>query len=125
MVPLFVVPVAAAEPPVLRELPTGAPPLIPLSGVSTNDQGVTVSLESCGAQKSDFTVAIAKSVERPTILIARRTASNLIACDVRSSRIVISWTYAELGLKLGQPFSLANPLMMPPSAAQSAPGLSR
>jgi hypothetical protein len=113
------------QPPILRQPPGGVPALLPLYGVSTDEKGVTVSLNGCGAMKSDFTVAISKSADRPTVLFARRgIGNNLVLCGPRSQRMAFTWTYDELGLKPGQQFSLANPLVMAPLAVgvQPVPG---
>jgi hypothetical protein len=60
-------------------------------------------------------VAISKAVDRPTILFARRRASSsLVACQAQPREVAITWSYDDLGLKPGQPFSLANPLVMAP-----------
>jgi len=102
----------AAEP-----LAGGVPALMPVYGVSTDGQGVTVQLQpaGCNARKSDFTVAISKAVDRPTILFARRRAvSPLVACKAPPREVTLTWSYDDLGLKPGQPFSLANPLVMAP-----------
>jgi hypothetical protein len=45
------------------------------------------------------------------VLIARRHAD---ACKGAPGVVEIVWTYDDLGLKPGQPFSLANPLVMAP-----------
>jgi hypothetical protein len=95
----------------------GIPALMPVYGVSTDSKGVTVQLQpaGCNTVKSDFTVAISKAVDRPTILIARRSAtSSLVACTAQPKEVQITWSYDDLGLKPGQPFSLANPLVMAP-----------
>jgi hypothetical protein len=95
----------------------GVPALMPVYGVSTDGQGVTVQLRpaGCNTLKSDFTVAISKAVDRPTILFARRSASSsLVACKAQPREIAITWSYEDLGLTPGQPFSLANPLVMAP-----------
>lgn len=105
-----------AQPPILRQPPGGAPPLLPVYGVSAGGKGVTVQLPAvgCNLTKSDFTVAISRSAERPTILIARRRAvSTLLLCKGQPM-VDITWSYADLGLSPGQPFSLANPLVMAP-----------
>ena len=102
----------AADPP-----PGGVPPLMPVYGVSTDGQGVTVQLKpaGCTASKSDFSVAVSKAADRTTILIARRAgAGSLTACTAQPRSVVIMWSYDDLGLKPGQPFSLANPLVMAP-----------
>jgi hypothetical protein len=95
----------------------GAPPLMPVYGVSTDSRGVTVELQpaGCNTVKSDFTVAISRAVDRPTILFARRSASSsLVACKDQPRTVALTWSYDDLGLKPGQPFSLANPLVMAP-----------
>ena len=63
--------------------PGGVPPLMPVYAISTDGQGVTVQLQpaGCNTLKSDFTVAVSKAVDRPTILFARRRAvGSLDAC---------------------------------------------
>lgn len=122
MVPLFAVLAFAADAPLLREPPArqppaGVPELMAIYGVSTDAKGVTVQLRpaGCNTVKSDFTVAIAKAVDRPTILFARRSAvSSLVACKAQPRSVELTWSYDDLGLKPGQPFSLANPLVMAP-----------
>src|SRR5215469_13031080 len=112
MIALIAALVVAANPP-----PGGVPPLMPVYGVSTDSRGVTVELQpaGCNTVKSDFTVAISKAVDRPTILFARRSATNsLVACKAQPREVQITWSYEDLGLKPGQPFSLANPLVMAP-----------
>ena len=110
MVPLIAALVLAAD-------PLGAPALMTVYGVSTDGHGVTVELQpaGCNTLKSDFTVAISKAVDRPTILFTRRSASSsLVACKAPPRTVEITWSYDDLGLKPGQPFSLANPLVMAP-----------
>jgi hypothetical protein len=105
------------QPPILRQPPEGIPALMPIYSVSTDAQGVTVDLspEGCATQKSDFTVAISRAADRPTILIARRNRGNsLVLCKGQPREVAITWTYGDLGLRPGQPFSLANPLVMAP-----------
>jgi hypothetical protein len=112
MVLLIAVLALAADAP-----PGGVPPLMPVYGVSTDSRGVTVELQpaGCNTVKSDFIVAISKAVERPTILFARRRASSsLVACTALPRTVALTWSYDDLGLKPGQPFSLANPLVMAP-----------
>ncbi len=112
MVPLIAALALAADPP-----SGGAPPLMPVYGVSTDGRGVTVELQpaECNTVKSDFTVAISKAAERPTILFTRRSAaSSLVACKAQPRTVALTWSYDDLGLRPGQPFSLANPLVMAP-----------
>jgi hypothetical protein len=97
--------------------PGGVQALMPVYGVSTDGQGVTVRLQptGCNTLKSDFTVAISKAVDRPTVLFARRRRANpQAACTAPPREAAITWSYDDLGLKPGQPFSLANPLVMAP-----------
>ena len=104
-------------PPIVRKLPDAAPVLMPVYGVDTNDRGVTVRLRpfSCNPLKSDFTVAISKSAERATLLFARRSPTNdLVACAALPRMVAMTWSYDDLGLRPGQPFSLANPLVTAP-----------
>jgi hypothetical protein len=117
MIALIAALALAAAPPPLRDSPGGVPALMPVYGVSTDGGGVTVQLQpaGCNTLKSDFTVAISKAVDRPTILFARRRASSsLVACEAQPREVAITWSYDDLGLKPGQPFSLANPLVMAP-----------
>jgi hypothetical protein len=95
----------------------GAPALMTVYGVSTNSRGVTVELQpaGCNTLKSDFTVAISMAADRPTILFTRRhAASSLADCKTPPRTVALTWSYDDLGLKPGQPFSLANPLVMAP-----------
>ncbi len=93
------------------------PPIMPVYGVQIDGQGVTVRLppHGCNTLKSDFTVAIAKSDTRPLLLIAPKHAQSLVACRSAERAMTLTWTYADLGLNPGQPFSLANPLVAEPS----------
>jgi hypothetical protein len=99
-----------------RSTPT-VPELLPVFGVSADEKGVTVHLApvACNSTKADFTVAISKSADRPTVLIARRRATTApLHCRDQPSAILVSWSYDDLGLKPGQPFSLGNPLVRAP-----------
>jgi hypothetical protein len=105
------------SPPIIRQPPGAVPALMPVFGVSTNERGVTVDLPpfGCNPVKSDFTVAVSKSADRPTVLFTRRNRANsLVLCKSQPREIAITWTYDDLGLKPGQQFSLANPLVMAP-----------
>lgn len=111
MIALIAAAAAAAHP------AGGVPQLMPVYGVSTDGRGVTVELQpaGCNTLKSDFTVAISRAVDRPTILFTRRSASSsLAACKAPPRTVALTWSYEDLGLKPGQPFSLANPLVMAP-----------
>jgi hypothetical protein len=112
MIALIAALVAAADPPA-----GGVPPLMPVYGVSTDSRGVTVELQpaGCNTAKSDFTVAISRAIDRPTILFTRRSgSSSAVACKTQPHTVALTWSYDDLGLKPGQPFSLANPLVMAP-----------
>jgi hypothetical protein len=111
MLPLIAALALAAGP-----SPGGVPELMPVYGVSTDSRGVTVELQptGCNTVKADFTVAISRA-DRPTILFTRRSASSsLVACKAQPRTVALTWSYDDLGLKPGQPFSLANPLVMAP-----------
>ena len=118
MAPLIVALTLAADtPPILRQPRGGVPALMPVYGVSTDGRGVTVQMQpaGCNTLKSDFTVAISKAVDRPTILFARRSpTTSLVVCKAQPREVEITWSYDDLGLRPGQPFSLANPLVMAP-----------
>jgi len=117
MIALIAALALTAAPPSSGASSGGVPALMPVYGVSTDGRGVTVQLQpaGCATLKSDFTVAISKAVDRPTILIARRGAGrSLVACQTQPREVAITWSYDDLGLKPGQPFSLANPLVMAP-----------
>jgi hypothetical protein len=104
-------------PPVVQRSTPTVPQLLPVYGVSADERGVTVQLApaGCNSTKGDFTVAISKSAERPTVLIARRRATTApLACKDQPGTILLAWSYADLGLMPGQPFSLANPLVKAP-----------
>ena len=94
------------------------PPIMPVYGVTTDSRGVTVRVapNGCNALKSDFTIALNKSDQRPMLLIARKSAArSLVACaSPVPTDVAVTFSYDDLGLKPGQPFSLANPLVMAP-----------
>lgn len=94
------------------------PGLEPVYGVSANRAGVTVRLPSNGCtRKTDLTLAISKGQPRPTVLVARRRPD---ACST-PGRAEITYTWEELGLKAGQAFSFANPLIAEPSGQPAGP----
>jgi hypothetical protein len=59
---------------------------------------------------------VAKSESRPLLLIARRHAQSLVACRALGATAEITWSYQDLGLEPGQPFTLGNPLVAEPSS---------
>ena len=88
------------------------PPIEPVYGVSVAKAGVTVRLASNGCtKKADLTTAVSTSPPRPLVLIARKHAD---ACKGAPAAVEIVWSYEDLGLKPGQAFSLANPLVAEP-----------
>ena len=94
-------PALAAEIPIIE----------PVYGVSARGAGVTVRLASNGCtHKSDLTVGISKGGPRPILLIARRRPD--VCKNPGQTEITYGWD--ELGLKSGQPFSFANPLIAEP-----------
>jgi hypothetical protein len=91
-----------------------APAILPVHAVSASASGVTVRVPpwGCTPRKSDLTVAVAvpKTGGRPLLLIARRRPDDARACS-DAVPADITWRYDDLGLDVGQPFALANPLV--------------
>ena len=88
------------------------PPIEPVYGVSVTKAGITVRMASNGCtRKSDITTAVSTAPPRPLVLIARRHPD---ACKGPPGAAEIVWSYEDLGLKPGQAFSLANPLVAEP-----------
>ena len=87
------------------------PGIEPVYGVSVRSTGVTVRLASNGCtHKGDLTVGVSKGGPRPILLIARRRPD--VCKNPGQTEITYGWD--ELGLKSGQPFSFANPLIAEP-----------
>ena len=95
------------------------PPIEPVYAVTAGRSGVTVRLASGGCtRKADLTVALSTKPPRPLLLIARRRPD---ACRTSPGGAVdVVWSYAELGIKPGQAFSVANPLVAGPTPDQTA-----
>ncbi len=92
------------------------PDIEPIYGVVVGKAGVTVRLASNGCtKKSDLTVAVSKSSARPLVLIARKHPDT--CKSFAAGRAEVVYSFAELGIELGQAFSLANPLVSDPSPA--------
>lgn len=90
------------------------PDIEPVYGVTVGKQGVTVRLASNGCtRKSDLTVAVGKSSARPLLLIARKHPDT--CKSFAAGHAEVAWSFEELALEPGQPFSLANPLVADPS----------
>ena len=90
------------------------PAIEPIYGVIVGKTGVTVRLASNGCtKKSDLTMAVGKNPPRPLLLIARKHPDTCQSFAAGHAEVVYS--FEELGLEPGQPFSLANPLTADPS----------
>lgn len=88
-------------------------------GVIAGPTGVTVRMPSNGCtKKADLTVAVSTNPPRPLILIARKRPDT--CQSFAAGRAEITYAYAELGLKPGQPFSFANPLVADPTPGAAA-----
>jgi hypothetical protein len=87
-----------------------APPIEPVFAVTAGRDGITVRMASHGCtKKSDLTVAVAKTVPRPLILVTRKHPDVCKAIDLSHADII--WSYAELGLQADLPFNIGNPLI--------------
>jgi hypothetical protein len=90
------------------------PAIEPVYGVTTSKAGVTVRLASNGCtKKGDLTVAVANRPPRPLILVTRKRPDT--CQSFAAGHADIAWTWAEVQLQPGQPFSLGNPLTADPS----------
>jgi hypothetical protein len=87
------------------------PAIEPVYGVIAGRQSLTVRVAGACTRKSDMTVAVGKNPPRPMLLIARKRAD---ACQQAPGQAEIVYSFEELGLQPGQPFSLANPLVGEP-----------
>jgi hypothetical protein len=95
------------------------PAIEPVYGVIAGPAGVTVRVPSNGCtKKADLTVAVSTNPPRPLILIARKRPDT--CQSFAAGRAEITYAYAELGLKPGQPFSFANPLVADPTPGAAA-----
>ncbi len=90
------------------------PAIEPIYGVTVGKAGVTVRVASNGCtKKSDLTMAVGKTPPRPMLLVARKHPDTCQSFAAGHAEVVYS--FEELGLQPGQPFSLANPLVADPS----------
>jgi hypothetical protein len=104
-----------ATPALAAQIPT----IEPVYGVIAGPTGITVRMPSNGCtKKSDLTAAISNNPPRPMILIARKHPDT--CQSFAAGRVEITYAYAELGLKPGQPFSFANPLVADPTPGAGA-----
>lgn len=95
------------------------PAIEPVYGVIAGPTGITVRVPSNGCtKKADLTVAVSTNPPRPLILIARKHPDT--CQSFAAGRAEITYAYAELGLKPGQPFSFANPLVADPTPGAAA-----
>ena len=95
------------------------PAIEPVYGVIAGPTGITVRVPSNGCtKKADMTVAVSTNPPRPLILIARKRPDT--CQSFAAGRAEITYAYAELGLKPGQPFSFANPLVSDPTPGAGA-----
>ena len=95
------------------------PPLMPVYGVHADANGIVVrvppqGLAACTPTKDMMTVALAKSSDAATLLVARKRPDDPIECRNSGPAADIAWSYRELGIDSGQPIRLANPLMPEP-----------
>jgi hypothetical protein len=90
------------------------PDIEPLYGVTAARRTVTVRLASNGCtKKSDLTAAVSKTAGRTLLLIARKHPDTCRSLAAGHAEVVYS--FEELGLDPGQPFTLANPVVGDPS----------
>jgi hypothetical protein len=87
------------------------PEIEPVYGVYVGKDGLTVRVAGGCTKKADLTVAVGKNPPRPLVLIARKHAEG---CQSAPGQAEIVYSLDELGLKPGQAFSLANPLVGEP-----------
>ncbi|MEI9891188.1 MAG: hypothetical protein WDN45_12035 [Caulobacteraceae bacterium] len=87
------------------------PDIEPVYGAVVSGQTLTVRVAGACTKKSDLTVAVGKNPPRPLILIARKHPGG---CQTAAGQAEIVYRLEDLGLKSGEPFSLANPLVGEP-----------
>ena len=93
------------------------PAIMAVYSVRADRDGVTVQAPvqgqgSCTPTRQNLTIAISKDAGGVTLLAAPRRGAE---CRAKGSPAEVHWRYEELGLKPGQPFSVANPLVAEPS----------
>jgi hypothetical protein len=92
------------------------PAIMAVYEVRADRDGVTIQapvqgLASCTPTRQNLTMAISKEAGGVTLLVAPRGAAE---CRAKGGPAEVHWRYEELGLQPGQPFSVANPLVMAP-----------
>lgn len=92
------------------------PAILAVHGVRADRDGLTVrapalSPGACTPTRQNMTIAVSKEAGGVTLLVAPRGSAE---CGARGGPADVHWSYEELGLKPGQPFSLANPLAAAP-----------
>jgi hypothetical protein len=90
-----------------------APPIQALYGVTVSGAGVTVRAPAGGCmKKSDFTAAVLKQQPQSMVLFAQKRPA---ACGpIQPGHADLVYSFDELGLKPGESFILANPLVAEP-----------
>jgi hypothetical protein len=95
--------------------PQAAPPEpMPLYGVTVGAAGVTFRAPRSNAcpARSDYTVAVLKRQPQDMLLLSSRRAGQ--CPQTGAGHIDLAYGFEDLGLKPGQPFVLANPLVGEP-----------
>ena len=92
------------------------PAIMAVYEVRADRDGVTIlappqGLGACTPTRQNLTVAISKEAGGTTLLFAPRGTAE---CRARGGPAEVHWRYEDLGLKPGDAFSVANPLVMAP-----------
>jgi hypothetical protein len=95
------------------------PAIIPVYGVRATREGVIVRVPpqgsgKCAPTRRMMTMAVDRGAGGVTLLVAMNGNAE---CRASGGAVDLQWTYAELGLKSGDPFRFANPLTVDPSGA--------
>jgi len=99
------------------------PPILLVYGVRAAGDGVTVRVPPLGSgrctpTRAALTMAIDKGAGGTTLLVAARP----VECRVSGAAGEVHWTFQELGLKPGDPFRFANPLITETGVSAVAAG---
>jgi hypothetical protein len=87
--------------------------LEPLSAVQADAAGVTIRVRSRGCTtRGDFAFYVEKDGPVPTLAFGRRRVD---ACSGPAEPMEIAFTWAELGLRPGEPVFVVNPLASAPA----------
>lgn len=106
----------------LPALSWAIPAITPVYGVKAERDGLTVRVPPVGSGKCTpsrrmMTMAVDKGAAGITLLVAVNGSPE---CRASGGAADIRWTYAELGMKAGDPFRFANPLVAEPASQQAA-----